>query len=91
MNYIDKFQKYNNLVSDDIYYSKIGASNILFIGGCRSFVYAIFFEELCKYVPYFKHAQFGFAAIGVHIIDIYKRSKTNNLTYVIENADYIVC
>jgi hypothetical protein len=91
MNYIEQFQKYNNLVDKDIYHSKIGASNILFIGGCRSFVYAIFFEELCKYVPYFKHAQFGFAAIGVHIMDIHKRTKTNNLTYVIENADYIVC
>ena len=91
MNYNNIFQKYNNLVNDDIYHSKVGASNILFIGGCRSFVYAIFFEELCKYVPYFKHAQFGFAAIAVHIMDIHKRYKTNNLTYVIENADYIVC
>lgn len=91
MEYKEKFQKYNKLVSDDIYHSKIGASNILFIGGCRSFVYAIFFEEICKYVPYFKHAQFGFACIGVHIMDLLKRSKTNNLTYVIENADYIVC
>jgi len=91
MEYTDKFQKYNKLVVDDIYYSNIGSSNILFIGGCRSFVYAIFFEELCKYVPYFKYAQFGISAIAVHIMDLLKRNKTNNLTYVIENADYIVC
>ena len=91
MNYIDKFQKYNKLVHDDIYHSKIGAVNILFIGGCRSFVYAIFFEEICKYIPYFQHAQFGFSAIAVHIIDLVKRTKTNNLKYIIENSDYIVC
>ena len=91
MNYIEKFHKYDKLVKDNIYYSKIGASNILFIGGCRSFVYAIFFEEICKYVPYFQHAQFGFSVIGVHIIDLLKRSKTNNLKYIIKNADYIVC
>ena len=91
MNYIEKFQKYDKLVHDNIYHSKIGASNILFIGACRSYVYAIFFEEICKYLPYFQNAQFGFSVIGVHIIDLLKRSKTNNLKYIIENADYIVC
>ena len=91
MNYIEKFNKYNTLIHDDIYHSKIGASNILFIGGCRSIVYAIFFEEICKYVPYFKHAQFGFAVIASHIIDLLKRQKTQNLCYVFENADFIVC
>ena len=50
MNYIEKFQKYDKLVHDNIYHSKIGASNILFIGACRSYVYAIFFEEICKYI-----------------------------------------
>jgi hypothetical protein len=75
----------------DIYKKKIGASNILFIGGCRSFAYSILFEEICRYVPYFIHAQFGFGAIAVHIIDLLKREKTDNLKCVIEGADYIVC
>ena len=91
MEYITKFNKYDKLCHDDIYHSKIGAINILFIGGCRSFVYAIFFEEICKYVPYFKHAQFGFSVIGTHIIDLLKRPKTQNLCFVFENADFIVC
>ena len=90
-NYIDKFQKYDKLVSDDIYCSKRGAQNILFIGGCRSFIYTIFFEELCKYLPYFQHGQFGIYVIAVHICILIKQAKTKNLTYVIENADYIVC
>jgi len=89
--YIDKFNIYGNLVKDNIYHSKIGAVNILFIGGCRSFAYAIFFEEICKHMPYFQHAQFGFAAIGVHLINLYKIPKTDNLIYIIQNADYIVC
>ena len=91
MNYIEKFNNYNNLIHNDIYHSKIGASNILFIGGCRSIVYAVFFEEICKYVPYFKHAQMGFAVIASHILDLLKRQKTPNLCYVFENADFIVC
>jgi hypothetical protein len=91
MNYIEKFNKYNNLIHNDIYHSKIGASNILFVGGCRSIVYSIFFEEICNYVPYFKHAQFGFAVIASHIIELLKRQKTKNLCYVFENADFIVC
>ena len=32
MNYIKEFQNYEKLVHDDIYHSKIRASNILFIG-----------------------------------------------------------
>ena len=91
MNYTEQFNKYNNLVHDDIYCSKIGASNFLFIGGCRSIVYAIFFEEICKYVPYFKHAQCGFSVIAVHIIDLLKRQKTHQICNVIENADFIIC
>lgn len=90
-NYIDKFQKLDKLVNDDIYHFKIGASNILFIGGCRCFVYSILFAELCKYVPYFVHAQFGFGVIAVHIIDLLKRRKTQNIKFIVENADYIVC
>jgi hypothetical protein len=91
MNYIKEFTKYDNLVRDDIYHKKIGAQNILFIGGCRSYIYSILFEEICKHVPYFINGQFGYATIGVHIIDTLKRQKTNNLKYIIENADYIVC
>lgn len=91
MNYIKEFQKYEKLVHDDIYHSKIGASNILFIGGCRSCIYSIMFEILSKHINYFKNAQFGFSVITVHIIDLLKRQKTNNLKYVVENADYIIC
>jgi len=91
MSFVEKFNKYNNLIHDDIYHSKIGSSNILFIGGCRSIVYAIFFEEICKYVPYFKHAQFGFSVIASHIIDLLRRQKTQNICFVFENADFIVC
>ena len=90
-NYLDKFQKIEKLVHDDIYHYKIGASNILFIGGCRCFVYSILFSELCNYIPYFIHAQFGFGVIAVHIIDLLKREKTNSIKFIVENADYIVC
>ena len=90
-NHSDNFQKLGKLVHDDIYHYKIGASNILFIGGCRCFIYSILFSELCKYVPYFAHAQFGFGVIAVHIIDLLKREKTKNLKFIVENADYIVC
>ena len=91
MNYLTKFNFYNDLVENDIYVKKNGATNILFIGGCRSYVYAIYFEEICKYVPWFKHAQFGFASIGVHVIDLLKRQKTQNIINTIENADIIIC
>lgn len=91
MNYNEKFGHYDKLVKDDIYWNKIGAVNILFIGGCRSFAYAIYFEEICQCIDWFKHAQFGTATIGVHIIDLLKRKKTQNMTYIIENADIIVC
>jgi hypothetical protein len=91
MNYLQKMTYYNDLTTNDIYIHKIGAQNILFIGGCRSFVYAIYLEEICKISEYFKNAQFGFSAIGVHIIDLFKRTKTINMTNVIENADIIIC
>ena len=89
--YIEKFQNYDKLVHDDIYTSKRGNTNILFIGSCRCYVYSIYFEEICKHVPWFENAQFGFSAIGVHIIDLLKRQKTQNITNVIENADIIIC
>jgi hypothetical protein len=85
MNYLD------NLVKTDIYLYKKGHTNILFIGGCRSFCYQIYFEELCKNQEWFLNAQFGTSVIGVHIIDLCKRNKTENMAYVIENADIIIC
>lgn len=91
MNSIDLFNKIEKLVIDDIYHYKIGASNILFIGGCRCCVYSILFSEICKYIPYFVHGQFGVGVIAVHIIDLLKRQKTENIKYIIESADYIVC
>jgi len=82
---------YDNLVKEDIYIKKIGAINILFIGGCRSFAYAIYFEDLCEYNPWYTNAQYGISAIGVHLISYLKRNITKNMTTVIENADIIVC
>lgn len=73
------------------YVIKPGATNVLFVGGCRSFVYSIFFEELCKHNPYLKNAQYGIGAIAVHILQVCNLHKTPNLTSVIENADIIVC
>ena len=92
MNYsTKKFEYFNELVQNDIYVYKKGATNVLFIGVCRSYIYAIYFAEICKYVPWFKHAQFGISAIGVHIVDLMKRQKTKNIKNVIENADIIIC
>lgn len=88
---INNFQKIEKLINDDVYCSNIGASNILFIGGCRSFMYSTLFSELCKHNLYFTHAQFGIGTIGVHMIDLLKREKTKNIRSVVENADYIVC
>jgi len=91
MNYLQKMTYYNDLTTNDIYIHTNGAQNILFIGGCRAFVYSIFLEEICKTNQYLKNAQFGFSAIAVHIIEFYKRGKTKNMTNVIENADIIIC
>ena len=91
MNYKDRFNAIHNLTKDDIYVIKKGHSNVLFLGGCRTFVYIMFFEELCKHMSYFIHAQFGIQTIAVHIIDLLKRTKTDNMRNVIENADIIVC
>lgn len=91
MNYIDRFNTINDLTKNDIYVIKNGHSNVLFLGGCRTFVYIMFFEEICKHMPYFIHAQFGIQTIAVHIIDLLKRGKTNNMKNAIENADIIIC
>jgi hypothetical protein len=93
MEYIQKFITYDNNNINDIYINnKIGAINILFIGSCRSTILSIYFEELCKNIEWFENYQFGISVIEVHVIKIKKRSKTNNnLKFVIENADYIVC
>jgi len=91
MNYIKKFEHLGELVKNDVYVYKKGHRNVLFVGGCRSYCYATYFEEICKYVPWFKHAQFGISVIGVHVIDLLKRKKTKNIVHVIENADIIIC
>ena len=86
-----RFVYYDNLVKNDIYTSKTGATNILFLGSCRSYAYAIYFEQICNYVPYFLHAQCGISAIGVHIIELLQRKITPNIRSTIENADVIIC
>ena len=86
-----RFNFYDDLVKNDIYVSKVGANNILFLGGCRSYAYAVYFEEICKCDNYFINGQFGISTIGVHIIDLYKRNITPNMRYVIEHADIIIC
>jgi hypothetical protein len=91
MEYLNKFQYYGQLVENDLYIYKKGATNVLFIGGCRSYAYAIYFEKICNYVPWFKNAQFGISVIAVHVIDLLKRQKTQNMINVIQNADIILC
>lgn len=89
--YVHKFNALDLNNKNEIYTIKPGATNVLFIGGCRSFAYSIFFEELCKFNSYLKNAQYGISAIAVHIMEICKRNKTPKLTHVIENADIIIC
>jgi hypothetical protein len=87
-------QKFNQLDADNKkrkFVTKYGATNVLFIGGCRSFVYSIFFEELCKHNSYLKNAQYGIGAIAVHILQICNLHKTQELIHVVENADIIIC
>ena len=87
-------QKFNNLDANNKkcrYVTNPGATNVLFVGGCRSFAYSIFFEELCKHIPYLKNAQYGIGAIAVHIMEICKIPKNQNLVHVVENADIIIC
>lgn len=87
-------QKFNDLDTNNKkcrYVTKNGATNVLFVGGCRSFAYSIFFEELCKHIPYLKNAQYGIGAIAVHIMEICKITRNQNLVHVIENADIIIC
>jgi len=64
---------------------------VLFVGGCRSFVYSIFFEELCKHNSYLKNAQYGIGAVAVHILQVCNLHKPQELTHVVENADIIIC
>ena len=89
--YMHKFNALDKRNKNDIYVIKPGAVNVLFIGGCRSFAYSMFFEELCKHNSYLKNAQYGIGAVAVHIIELCKRNKTQNLTRVIEDADIIIC
>lgn len=89
--YVQKFSALDTNNQNDIYVIKPGATNVLFIGGCRSMVYSIFFEELCKHNSYLKNAQYGIAVIGVHVLQVCNIKKTKRLTHVIENADIIVC
>lgn len=89
--YARKFNDLDPNNKNDIYVTKSGAINILFIGGCRSMAYSIFFEELCKYNSYLKNAQYGLAVIGVHILQPLNRGKTARLNNVFENADIIIC
>lgn len=87
-------QKFNNLDAQNKkqnYVIKSGATNVLFIGGCRSFVYSIFFEELCNHNSYLKNAQYGIGAIAVHILQLCNMNKTPELIRVVENADIIIC
>lgn len=89
--YVRKFNNLDTINKNDMYVIKPGATNVLFIGGCRSYAYSIMFEELCKHNSYLKNAQYGIGAIAVHVIDMCKRNKTPNLTRVIEDADIIIC
>ena len=85
--YVQKFNDLDAHNKKHKYVTKSGATNVLFIGGCRSFAYSIFFEELCKHNTYLKNAQYGIGAIAVHLNPI----KTPGLTHVVENADIIIC
>lgn len=89
--YLNIFQNIDKQNHDDNYIMNNGASNILFIGGCRCYVLSIYFKKICEIIPWFAHAQYGISVIGVHIVDLYKRDKTSNLTNTIENADIIMC
>lgn len=89
--YVQMFQHIDKLNHNDIYNIKKGATKILFIGGCRSYVFSIYFNKLCELIPWFIHAQYEISVIGVHIVDFTKRNKTTNLINTIENADIIIC
>lgn len=89
--YVKKFEALNNLNKNETYAFKSGEINVLFIGGCRSFVYSLFFEELCNCNLYLKNAQYGIGAIAVHIMESCKINKNQNLINTIENADIIIC
>lgn len=86
---LEKFRTLETLSKTDTYIITHGHSNILFLGSCRTIVLAMFFEEICKSVRFFKNAQFGISTISTYLIDT--KIKTDNMKNVIENADIIVC
>lgn len=88
--YVRKFNDLDTINKNDMYVIKPGATNVLFIGGCRSYAYSMFFEELCKHNSYLKNAQYGIAVIGVHVLQTLNRGKTARLINVFENADIII-
>lgn len=91
MSYIKHFDDIDKLVHNDTYIINNGTTNIVFIGGCRTYALSIYLKECFDLIPYFRHAQYGIAVIGVHIIDLHKRNKTTNMINVIQNADIIIC
>ena len=86
--FIERFQYLDKLASIDTYIINKGHSSIVFLGGCRSIYLCIFFEEICKNLSYFQHAQFGLSTLSVYNI---KQTKSPNVINVIENADLIIC
>lgn len=84
-------QKTERVTNNEEYVDKIGTQNVLFVGGCRSFVFNMMFEELTKHVPQFE--SFGYGALAVHIpINVQKfTGPTEKMKQAFENADYIVC
>jgi hypothetical protein len=91
MDYIKRFNTIMDLTKNDTYVINRGHSNILFLGSCRTIVLSMFFEYICKTIPYFIHAQFGIQSIAVHVLSSLNKTKSSNMTSVIENADIIVC
>lgn len=89
--YARKFSNLDTNNKNDMYVIKPGATNVLFIGGCRSYAYSILFEELCKHNSYLQNAQYGIAVVGVHTLQSINRGKTARLINVFENADIIIC
>ena len=87
--HLERFYRIENLSKNDTYIITRGRSNILFLGSCRTIVLAMFFEEICKSVPFFKNAQFGIQTMATYCVN--SKIKTNNMNNTIENADIIVC
>ncbi len=89
--YVQKFNWLDTNNKKCRYVIRTGATNVLFVGGCRSFVYSIFLEELCKHNSYLNNAQYGIGAVAVHILQVCNLHKPKELTHVVENADIIIC